>query len=97
MTYRQLQLALKELRNAGKTTIKLNAKKTVLQAEYDRLTKGAMVVAAVPAQTKAAPAMETREAKINRLFDALRANQQAELANAATIYTVATMAVKKIA
>lgn len=97
MTYRQLQLALKELRNAGKTNIKLNGKKTALQAEYDRLTKGAMMVAAAPAQTKAAPKTENREAKINRLLDELKANQQKELANAATIYAVATMAVKKLA
>lgn len=38
MTYKQLQAALKELKAQGKTTIKLNSKIEVLQAEYDRLT-----------------------------------------------------------
>jgi hypothetical protein len=37
MTYQQLQAELKELRNQGKTTIKLNQKKVILQAEYDRI------------------------------------------------------------
>ncbi|MBO3462972.1 hypothetical protein G7B40_001655 [Aetokthonos hydrillicola Thurmond2011] len=39
MTYRQLQIALKQLRQEGKTSIKLNQKKVILQAEYNRLTK----------------------------------------------------------
>lgn len=94
MTYRQLQLALKELRNAGKTTIKLNGKKVALQAEYDRLTKGAMVAATVPAETKTAPVMVSRQQRMANLFDQLRANQQAELANAANIYAVATVLVR---
>jgi hypothetical protein len=38
LTYKQLQTALKEFRAQGLTTIKLNATKAVLQAEYDRLT-----------------------------------------------------------
>ena len=38
MTYRQLQQALKTIRaNGTKLTCKLNAKKVVLQAEYDRV------------------------------------------------------------
>ena len=37
MNYRELQRALKTLRLEGLTTIKLNQKKTVLQAEYDRI------------------------------------------------------------
>lgn len=40
MTYRELQKALKTLRNNGtKVECKLNAKKVVLQSEYDRLTQ----------------------------------------------------------
>lgn len=41
MTYRELQKALKAHRDAGRTKIKLNAKKALLQAEYNRLTKSA--------------------------------------------------------
>lgn len=37
MTYRELQKALREFRNASLTTIKLNRKKVELQAEYDRI------------------------------------------------------------
>jgi hypothetical protein len=37
MTYKQLQTALKSAKAQGLTSIKLNAKKDVLQAEYDRL------------------------------------------------------------
>lgn len=38
MNYRQLQAALKTARNNGSVlTVKLNAKKEVLQAEYDRI------------------------------------------------------------
>lgn len=37
MTYNELQQALKQLRNEGKTDIKLNRKKSELQAEYDRI------------------------------------------------------------
>jgi hypothetical protein len=37
MTYRQLQNELRALRNQGLTTIKLNSKKSALQAEYDRI------------------------------------------------------------
>lgn len=37
MNYRQLQQALKIARNNGLTTIKLNAKKEVLEAEYNRI------------------------------------------------------------
>jgi hypothetical protein len=37
MTYKELQTALKTFRNEGLTTIKLNATKASLQAEYDRL------------------------------------------------------------
>lgn len=95
MTYRELQLALKELRAAGQTTIKLNGKKVALQAEYDRLTKGTLVVATAPAEAKTAPVMVSRQQRMANLFDQLRANQQAELANAANIYAVATVLVKK--
>lgn len=96
MTYRQLQLALKQFRNAGKTNIKLNGKKTALQAEYDRLMQiEAMALTALPA--KATPKMVARHARIERLFEEFWANQEAELANAAKIYAVATMAVKKLA
>jgi hypothetical protein len=38
MTYKSLQAALKTFRNEGLTTVKLNATKDLLQAEYDRLT-----------------------------------------------------------
>jgi len=39
MTYRQLQQALKTIRaNGTKLNCKLNAKKVVLQSEYDRVT-----------------------------------------------------------
>jgi hypothetical protein len=38
MTYKALQAALKTFRNEGLTTVKLNATKDLLQAEYDRLT-----------------------------------------------------------
>ena len=39
MTYRQLQQALKTIRaNGTKLNCKLNAKKVILQAEYDRVT-----------------------------------------------------------
>lgn len=38
MTYRELQQALKPYKAEGKTNIRLNSKKAVLQAEYDRLT-----------------------------------------------------------
>lgn len=37
MNYRQLQAELKIARKDGLTTVSLNAKKEVLQAEYDRL------------------------------------------------------------
>lgn len=37
LSYKQLQSALKELREQGLTSIKLNAKQSVLQEEYDRL------------------------------------------------------------
>jgi hypothetical protein len=37
MNYRELQQTLKAYRASGLTTIKLNQKKTVLQAEYDRI------------------------------------------------------------
>lgn len=36
-SYKQLQAALKELREQGLTSIKLNSKQSVLQAEYERL------------------------------------------------------------
>ena len=40
MNYRQLQSALKEARNNGfALTVKLNAKKEVLQAEYNRFSE----------------------------------------------------------
>jgi hypothetical protein len=38
MTYKALQTALKAFKAEGLTTIKLNATKASLQAEYDRLT-----------------------------------------------------------
>lgn len=38
ITYRQLQLLLKQLKAEGKTTIKLNSKAEVLMAELRRLT-----------------------------------------------------------
>jgi hypothetical protein len=38
MTYRQLQTALKALRQQGHKVPKLNSKKAVLQAAYDQLT-----------------------------------------------------------
>lgn len=38
MSYKELQTALKSFKAEGKTDIKLNATKDVLQAEYDRLT-----------------------------------------------------------
>lgn len=38
LTYRQLQESLRPLKKQGLTTIKLNAKYSVLQEEYDRLT-----------------------------------------------------------
>ena len=39
MSYKELQQALKELRNQGiKVNVKLNSTKVALQAEYDRLT-----------------------------------------------------------
>ena len=94
MTYRELQLALKPFKAAGKTTIKLNGKKATLQAEYERLTAGAMVVTVKP-EPKAATTVEGRQARINGLLEQLKANQQAELANAANIYAVATVLVKK--
>ncbi len=37
MTYKELQSALKSAKAQGLTNVKLNAKKDVLQAEYDRL------------------------------------------------------------
>lgn len=39
MRYCELQTALKTYRKSGLTTIKLNAKKEILQAEYDRIQK----------------------------------------------------------
>ena len=53
LTYKQLQTALKEFRAQGLTTIKLNATKAVLQAEYDRLTTVTETV--TEAVTEAAP------------------------------------------
>jgi hypothetical protein len=41
MTYKALQTALKAFKAEGLTTIKLNATKASLQAEYDRLTADA--------------------------------------------------------
>lgn len=38
LNYKELQAALKVYKNDGLTTVKLNAKADVLQAEYDRLT-----------------------------------------------------------
>jgi hypothetical protein len=38
MSYKQLQTALKVFKAEGRTSIKLNATKVALQAEYDRLT-----------------------------------------------------------
>jgi hypothetical protein len=38
MTYKSLQTALKTFKAEGRTSIKLNATKVALQAEYDRLT-----------------------------------------------------------
>ena len=38
MNYRELQRALKNYRTSGLTIIKLNQKKVILQAEYDRIT-----------------------------------------------------------
>lgn len=38
MTYNELRAALKTFKSQGLTTIALNAKKDILQAEYDRLT-----------------------------------------------------------
>jgi hypothetical protein len=49
MTYRQLQSKLKALRANGLTSIKLNSKKSVLQAEYDRLTAEPTTQPAQPA------------------------------------------------
>ncbi|WP_017324822.1 hypothetical protein [Synechococcus sp. PCC 7336] len=39
MTYRELQQHLRDARNEGRTTIKLNASTAELQAEYDRLVQ----------------------------------------------------------
>lgn len=39
MNYRQLQTALKPYKEQGLTTIKLNAKKTELEAEYEKLKR----------------------------------------------------------
>jgi ParB family chromosome partitioning protein len=39
LSYKELQSKLKTLRANGLTSIKLNSKKSVLQAEYDRLTQ----------------------------------------------------------
>jgi hypothetical protein len=38
MSYKSLQTALKAFKAEGRTSIKLNATKVALQAEYDRLT-----------------------------------------------------------
>lgn len=38
LNYKELQAALKVYKNDGLTTVKLNAKQCILQAEYDRLT-----------------------------------------------------------
>lgn len=35
MTYKELQKALKEYKERGLTTVALNAKKDILQGEYD--------------------------------------------------------------
>lgn len=50
MTYRQLQIALKAARNAGRipTTFRLNQKKVILQAEYDRLISTPITLAPQP-------------------------------------------------
>ncbi len=39
MTYRELQIALRTLREQGFTSIRLNSKKEVLQAEYDSIVQ----------------------------------------------------------
>jgi ParB family chromosome partitioning protein len=39
LSYKELQAELKILKNQGLTSVKLNSKKSVLQAEYDRLTQ----------------------------------------------------------
>lgn len=98
MTYRELQLALKPFKAAGKTTIKLNSKKATLQAEYNRLTAGALAtVPTVETEAKAAPMMGGRQARINGLLELLKENNRAELVNAANIYAAATMAVWMLA
>ena len=57
MNYRQLQTALKPYKEQGLTTIKLNAKKTELEAEYDRLKR-------IEAQTATAEEIATAAAAI---------------------------------
>lgn len=39
LSYRELQIALKTLKAQGLTEIRLNSKKEILQAEYNKLTK----------------------------------------------------------
>ena len=55
MNYRQLQTALKPYKQQGLTTIKLNAKKTELEAEYEKL-KRAEVQQATTEETATAAA-----------------------------------------
>jgi hypothetical protein len=55
MNYRQLQAELKVLKANGLTSIRLNSKKCLLQAEYDRLT------AAQPTQPAQPTALEKLE------------------------------------
>lgn len=97
MTYRELQLALKPFKAAGQTTIKLNSKKATLQVEYARLTAGKLATVEVPAaKTTATATTDSRQARINGLLEQLKANNRAELVNAAAIYAAASMAVRML-
>jgi hypothetical protein len=59
MTYKALQAALKTFRNEGLTTVKLNATKASLQAEYDRLTVAPETVTETAPETVTETAPET--------------------------------------
>lgn len=60
MSYRELQAALKPLKAAGKTTVKLNSKAEVLLAEYNKLTQ--QNVTKTPAKSEAKKAVAKKPA-----------------------------------
>lgn len=69
MNYKELQAAVKIFKQQGLTTIKLNSKKEVLEAEYTRLTSGtAMKQEPIKVETMITGKTETREFEIRTAY-----------------------------